>query len=333
MKNMTASDASHQGLPMGQSHDNNYDDDDFDRRFPHRTSGRKSQQWQPKRKKKKGSRNVNDKGADGPVPDAPTVSADTEIIKSTIENKQPVIKTGKPNHQSKSPAPDLYNISEHDANISFPPAMLLQRQLSGSGDHLNCLDLSDLRHDWKLGPFEVNPAIRRVNLTNNNLREIPEQFLQLPQLTAITFASNWLRSIDITHTMTHLAVLEMPFNKITKFPSETVLHNLPALKKLILFNNLIKDIPKECVQKLASRGVIQEINLSFNLLSTLPNNISKLTSLSVLRLSNNNLQFLPATIADLQFSDSKFSILRNRLSSPPQVLPRAIRCPLSLATP
>lgn len=321
---------------MGQSHDNNYDDDEFDQRFPRRPpAGNSYRHPNTKSKKKK----KNKKSVQLMDDDTSSVISTTSSVDSTMSLKGTQAipkKTGKPMHQRSLSAEvsHLRNMTEDEqedgagsgsyaaprSGSSLPPAALkLERQLSGSDVYIDYLDLSDSRYDWKQYPFEINKVIGSVNLSNNNLYDMPYNFLQLPQLRAISFASNLIRNVEISHRMEHLTVLELQSNKISTFPSAEVLDNLPVLKKLILFNNAIKDIPKESVLKLAAMNTIEEINISYNGLTSLPSQIGKLASLTALRLSNNKLRSLPVNITALNIADSYFSIFGNRLSSPPQV--------------
>lgn len=268
--------------------------------------------------------------------DNQSVASSTSV--DTKDAKSLPIKTGKPNHHTKPSAlhrlhsescfnsdledHPLYNSGDlylHD-NSMAPAALELKRQLSGSHDFVDYLDLSNARFNLNDIDFRIANHIGKVNLDNNRLHKMPLKFLMLPKLRSISCASNLIKSVEIHTRLLHLAVLELPSNKLTKFPSADTLDKLPQLRNLILYNNNIADIPYRSVEKLAALGRIEEINLSYNELKTLPSQIGNLTSLTALRLASNLLHSLPETITDLHgVSDINFDIDGNRLSYPPQV--------------
>ena len=340
-KYVTATEASRMGQTLGNSCDANYlcDDDDFDDLISERSRRQYRNFNKPKKNQKNKSKGQKTckKKANGNDDDTSSIASSSSLT-STPENttKKSVRprSTGKSKHQQKAVDLSHLNHITEDLEIEFAnnvkessilssvlPAdvLKLERQLSGSGDYVECLDLSYSNYDWKNYPYHINKMIGKVNLSHNNLRNIPLNFLQFPKLSVVSFSSNLLRDIDMPLRMDFLVVLELQFNKISHFPSPEILENLPALKKLIMFCNLIEEIPKESVLKLASRGVIEEINLSHNELRFLPNEIGKLTSLTALRLSSNKIQTLPMSITELSIADSNFSIFGNSLSHPPQV--------------
>lgn len=253
------------------------------------------------------------------------------------EAKAAIVKTGKPNHHQKSSSQfhlgsltddrvdgPLYNSGDQvfSRKKLEPAALELERQVSGSHDYLDCLDLSNARFNLEENDIKITNRIGKVNLDHNRLHEMPLKYLKLPKLKSISMASNLIKSVELPPfvRLQHLAILELPSNKLKKFPSADTLERLPQLRSLILYNNNITDVPYRSVEKLISLGKIEEINLSYNMLSSLPRQIGLLTSLTTLRLANNNLQSLPETITGLcKISDFNFEIEGNRLSCPPQV--------------
>lgn len=329
------------GLPLGSSYGSGYSDDEFDKMFPPGRTGAGKAARQYDRNKNKSNKNKKVvkvmKQQQDDTSSVASAASSADSLGSSRPTTPVIKKTGKPMHQRNqsvelSHLHDIFEdeqdnlegsglLSSSAASYSSLPsvALKLERQLSSSsGDYIDYLDLSNTRYDWNHYPFDIKQTIGKVNLSANNLNDMSSNFLQFPQLRAISFAANRIKMVEMPNQMKHLTVLELQSNKISEFPSADVLANLPVLKKLILFDNAIENIPKKSVLKLAELGRIEEINISYNKLCSLPSKMGEMTSLTALRLSNNKLLSLPVSITKLNIVDSNFSIFKNHLSSPPQ---------------
>lgn len=115
-------------------------------------------------------------------------------------------------------------------------------------------------------------SLRRINLSNHNLKELSENFKSL----------KFLEEVDLSN------------NNFQIFPKE--LMNLKNLKKLKISSNYIKEIPKS----ICHLERLEELDLELNSISKLPESIGKLGNLKVLNLNNNLLKRLPKSIKFLK---------------------------------
>lgn len=115
--------------------------------------------------------------------------------------------------------------------------------------------------------FSKMSHIKALNLSGNQIREIPSAIDQLTQLTS----------------------LGLGYNKITKLPQSIC--NLALLNTLRMQNNALKDI--EGIEKCVGLRIL---SLTDNQLEDLPDNIGNLTSLTTLGLFRNSLRLLPRSI-------------------------------------
>lgn len=340
-KNMTATEVSRHGLEFGKSYDSIFDyDEPFDGYKNHSSKRGKNNNKQgnkatPNPQKGKGKEKIEPLivfGAVESISVAPVSAVRSKKIKSKVKSglRSQFIKTTEQSQlnsliydQVMPSIPfglsGMVQASTNGGGRLGPSALQLERQQSASGSVMDCLDLSSSRVALSENDCETYINVERVILDHNNLFFMPLHFLQLPKLRSISFASNLIKEVTITFTMPNLAVLELPSNKLNKFPSADTLKNLPQLRRLILYSNNIKIIPTESVMMLASLGKIEELHLSYNALETLPSCLGKLASLTTLRLAKNKLYSLPESTARLNVIDGNFEIDGNSLSYPPQV--------------
>jgi hypothetical protein len=110
------------------------------------------------------------------------------------------------------------------------------------------------------------PTLTALNLSRNNLTEIPAT---IGNLTALT-------RLDLSHNI-----------KLTEIPA--TIGNLTALTELYIENNNLTALPAE----IGNLTALNCLNLSDNKLTSLPTEIGNLTALNCLHLSNNPLAALP----------------------------------------
>jgi hypothetical protein len=178
------------------------------------------------------------------------------------------------------------------------------------------LDLSHRRLDdipLPLPELSTN-TITKANLSQNFLREFPS-VLRLPNLEELNLSANCLQCFELEFSFVSLTVLDLSSNRITRFPPPEVLECLPALRVLNLYDNSLAAIPTRSFEKMTQ---LEELNLSFNKLLSIPKEISALSSLRLLLLDKNLLRALPDSISQLTLEDSTFDISGNQLAIPPQ---------------
>lgn len=157
------------------------------------------------------------------------------------------------------------------------------RSLTIAGMALRSLP-SSLRHRTELESLEV---------FGTGLAEVPNWIGELRNLRHIDFSGNELSSIPPELSLLeNLEQLDLAYNKLSYVPAE--LANLRKLKLISLHGNLLKQFPMPwgCDDKFA-------LYCGRNLIAEVPESIGSLTNLGMLDVSNNNLQTLPAQLADL----------------------------------
>jgi len=170
----------------------------------------------------------------------------------------------------------------------------LKRIQRAKEENLKVLSLVDL--NLVEIPEEI---IQLTNLTwlylhNNQLTGLPEEISQLTKLTRLSLHNNQLTNLPSGITnFTNLTWLYLHNNQLSRLPKEIA--KLKALDRLYLNNNELTNLPKE-ITKLTK---LKELYLSGNKLTSLPKGISNLTNLARLDLSNNQITNLPKEIIKL----------------------------------
>ena len=140
----------------------------------------------------------------------------------------------------------------------------------------------------------INKDIKELDLSYNNLTQLPVEIGQLTQLTILYLSNN-----NITHLpveigqLTQLTELYLDYNKLNQLPVE--IGQLTQLTELDLNYNKLTQLPVEIGQLTQ----LTELNLSGNILTHLPVEIGQLTQLTILYLDYNNLNQLPVEIGQL----------------------------------
>jgi len=158
------------------------------------------------------------------------------------------------------------------------------------GDLLNLkvLNLSRNQLDEKSFPQSMQrlQMLEEVNLSSNNLTEIPSFILDLPRIK----------------------VLHIAENKITSLPEK--IGQMTSLERLYVGKNGLVNIPRQISQI----SNLKVLSLANNSLQSVPAEMANLTSLICLQLHQNKINFLPPGIAELQ-SLEELSLRGNPLIS------------------
>ena len=133
--------------------------------------------------------------------------------------------------------------------------------------------------------------LTNLNLSNNQLTELPPEIVELKNLTNLNLSSN----------------------KLTQLPSEIV--KLTNLKNLFLFNNQLTELPLEIIEL----KNLTNLNLSKNKLTQLPPEIAGLNNFTYLILSSNKLaQLQPESVEHKNFTN--LDLFDNQLTKLPNFL-------------
>lgn len=165
--------------------------------------------------------------------------------------------------------------------------------------------------DWV---FTKMPNLRSLNLSHNNLKQIPENLEALCKLEELDITHNCVSKLPISVGKLHaLETVRASFNCLTTVPK--ALWHLPRLKELTLYGNQIDSITHD-IQYAKN---LETVVLGGNNISHISHNIMCPQSLRHLYLNNNSLRALPANIGCLRLKTLVLS------DNPIETLPATIR--------
>ena len=197
--------------------------------------------------------------------------------------------------------------------VSFPEGILSQLQSLQTLNVNFCL-LESLPED--LGSCT---SLVSLEVQDNCLEHLPNLIGNLTSLAALDLGQNNLQTLpDSMRCLGNLQELQLNNNKLS-FSSTTALTSLAKLKYLDLSFNQIGSLPND-LERLSS---LNHLNLSNNSLEVLPSSICSLSSLVVLKLSHNRLSALPDHIGDHLQNLTELALDSNRLNHLPKSLARA----------
>jgi len=148
--------------------------------------------------------------------------------------------------------------------------------------------------------------------SNMGTSEIPEQVKEL-KCTTLILASNDIAEVpDDIGKLVQLRTLDMNTNRVTSITSE--ISSLVNLNTLNLSNNKLFFYP--LTASLASLKNLTTLNLAGNQLEDIPDFFGKLSSLTDLDISENNVKALPDALLDIPLK--RFWAPKNGLQSLPQ---------------
>jgi hypothetical protein len=150
-------------------------------------------------------------------------------------------------------------------------------------DSLEILDLSNNHLKTLPDEFERLKHLKIVFFTNNDFEEIPEVLSQCLDLKIVSFKSNQIASVGEQVLPQKLRWLILTNNKIEKLPAS--LGGLSYLQKLMLAGNWLQSLP----ESMASCKRLELIRLSANQLTELPPWLFTLPRLSWLAYAGNPL--------------------------------------------
>eukprot|EP00775_Hariotina_reticulata_P013287 gene13287-13418_t len=140
-----------------------------------------------------------------------------------------------------------------------------------------------------------NPHITELELSSNNLTDLPDDISQLQQIRVLRLKYNQFKRVPSTITrLPQLMVLELSGNQVIRLDSNIA--KLTSLKELDLSGNLLVELPNA----LATLPKLEVLRLENNRLESLPDTIGELPSLTKLDVSTNCLRQLPASMGRLK---------------------------------
>lgn len=194
-------------------------------------------------------------------------------------------------------------------------AQLKSGQLVG----ISRLSLAENLSSFPLEILSLADSLEILDLSNNQLRTLPDEIKQLRKLRILFASNNDFETLpESLGACENLEMVGFKANKIKHVPAKS----LPAkLRWLILTDNQITKLP----DTLGERPRMQKLALAGNKLSELPANMAQLSNLELVRVSANQLTKFPdqllalPKLAWLAFSGNPFSRTDSDIQSIPTV--------------
>ena len=135
--------------------------------------------------------------------------------------------------------------------------------------------------------FALADSLEILDLSNNHLRALPDEFERLKHLKIVFFTNNDFEEIpEVLSQCLGLKMVSFKSNQITTVGEHAL---PPSLRWLILTNNKIEKLPAS----LGSLSHLQKLMLAGNRLQSLPEEMAECKNLELIRLSANQLAALP----------------------------------------
>ena len=141
--------------------------------------------------------------------------------------------------------------------------------------------------------LDLADSLEILDLSNNVLKSLPDDFGRLRNLKAVFFANNQFDEIpEVLAQCPQLSIIGFKSNQIQRI-SETALPSI--LRWLILTQNQLEQLPKA----IGNLSQLQKLMLAGNRLSSLPDEMANCQNLELIRLSVNRLTELPRWLLSL----------------------------------
>jgi Protein tyrosine and serine/threonine kinase/Leucine rich repeat len=141
--------------------------------------------------------------------------------------------------------------------------------------------------------LELADSLEILDLSNNALKTLPDDFSRLKHLKAAFFGNNAFEEIpEVLGQCPQLSIIGFKSNQIQHI-SETALP--PILRWLILTHNQLERLP----QSIGNLNQLQKLMLAGNRLRSLPGSMANCQNLELIRLSVNQLTALPLWLFSL----------------------------------
>ncbi|ERL85345.1 leucine-rich repeat-containing protein 40 [Dendroctonus ponderosae] len=154
----------------------------------------------------------------------------------------------------------------------------------------------------------LSEFLTELNLSANQLKEVPEELAKLAKLKLLDLSSNSLNSLPIAmESMVNLRELVLLNNRFNKIPD--CVFGMVGLEILMLNDNGLTEINIEGLQKLSR---LATLNLSNNSISFVPPELGNMTQIKWLELKGNSFRQPRYAILE-QGTESILSYLRDKI--------------------
>ena len=170
----------------------------------------------------------------------------------------------------------------------------LMYELDGKVSLLEDLRIMTIRRNHIVHPcheLEKMPVLEELDLSENDIREFPEDMKFPPTLKVLKLSFNKIRVLPkVLMYLEHLEILHADSNSLQLIPEE--LSACTALTEMILAKNFFEELPRA----LAALHNMRTLDISCNQLITIPSQIGGMSSMTRLNLHENQLIFFPPSI-------------------------------------
>ncbi|MGF1726436.1 leucine-rich repeat-containing protein kinase family protein [Photobacterium nomapromontoriensis] len=193
----------------------------------------------------------------------------------------------------------------------------LSQLKSGELAGIQHLKLSEHLTSFPLDILSLADSLEILDLSNNQLATLPEEFAQLKKLKIFFASNNHFDTLpEVLGQCPNLEMIGFKSNIINQVPELSL---PPKLRWLILTDNQIETLP----DALGERPRLQKLALAGNRLTRLPQTLSQLSNLELIRISANRLTECPEQLLTLPklawfaFSGNPFSQSNTNIQSVP----------------
>ena len=168
-------------------------------------------------------------------------------------------------------------------------ALLRSGQLAGA----KRLNLHGGFTQFPLEILDLADSLEILDLSDNHLKSLPDEFAQLKKLKIVFFNNNAFEEVpEILSQCPDLYMVGFKSNSITTFAENAL---SPTVHWLILTNNRLEQLPTS-IGKLTK---LRKLMLAGNKLRSLPDEMASCLSLELIRLAANQLEALPTWLLTL----------------------------------
>jgi Leucine-rich repeat (LRR) protein/GTPase SAR1 family protein len=207
-----------------------------------------------------------------------------------------------------------YNLKRHkinmllDAceNVRFP----FKKKLILNSLNLTAADIP-IRDLYRTS---LGNSLHKLSLAGNRLSTIPPKLIScLPVLKTLDLSQCELHNIPERWNLPQLKRLNLSHNRLVDFPEEPMLEGLLELHELNMYGNKVSDITVPQNPRLLSK--LEILNLGYNDLSYIPDDLDRLKALRTFKAMHNLLEKIPMRVCDMDLKN--IDVSSNPVLQPP----------------